>query len=128
MIIIYVFWFFRQKTKISLFSPDICRTLDLNYKEEVEVDGIKGYRYWGDDKMFANQTQCPDNWCWCPAGECPPHGALDVSTCKWGAPAYISFPHFYHADPSYREAVIGMRPEEGIITSVFLKKQVLNSY
>lgn len=102
----------RDKTSISLFSPDICRTLDLNYKEEVKVDGISGYRYWGDDKMFANQTQCPNNWCWCPAGECPPHGALDVSTCKWGAPAYISFPHFYHADESYRNAVIGMHPEE----------------
>ncbi|CAG7823679.1 unnamed protein product [Allacma fusca] len=102
----------RDKTKISLFSPDICRTLDLNYKEEIQVNGINGYRYWGDDKMFANQTQCPDNWCWCPAGECPPHGALDVSTCKWGAPAFISFPHFYHADQSYRDAVVGMHPVE----------------
>jgi len=31
---------------------------------------------------------------------------------RWGAPAYISFPHFYHADPYYRKAVIGMNPSE----------------
>ena len=52
----------QNKSSISLFSPDICRTLDLNYKEEVTVHNIRAYRYWGDDKMFANQTKVPDNW------------------------------------------------------------------
>jgi len=72
----------RKKTKISLFSSDVCRTLDLNYKEEIEVDGINGFRFWGDDKMLQNDTACPDNWCFCPSGECAPNGAIDVSTCK----------------------------------------------
>jgi len=31
---------------------------------------------------------------------------------RWGAPAFISFPHFFHADPSYRESVVGMQPNE----------------
>jgi len=52
----------RDKTKIGLFSPDICRTLPLNFKEEVTVQNISGYRYWGDDQMFANQSTTPDNW------------------------------------------------------------------
>lgn len=29
-----------------------------------------------------------------------------------GAPAYISFPHFAHADPSLLDAVVGMEPDE----------------
>jgi len=72
----------RDKGNISLFSPDICRTLDLSYKEEVEVMGISGYRYWGDDTMFDNLTSRPENWCFCPSGDCAPSGAIDVSSCK----------------------------------------------
>jgi hypothetical protein len=52
----------RDQSTIGLFSPDICRTLTLTYKEDVTVEGIDGYRYWGDDRMFANQTTAPDNW------------------------------------------------------------------
>ncbi len=33
-----------------------------------------------------------------------PNGLLNVSACKFDAPAYISFPHFYRADPALREA------------------------
>jgi hypothetical protein len=50
------------KTHISVFSTDFCRTLTLTYKEEVKVDGIPGYRFWGDDKIFAHPQNNPDNW------------------------------------------------------------------
>ncbi|ODM97219.1 Protein croquemort [Orchesella cincta] len=102
------------KESISLFSTDICRTLTLPYKKELEVDGIKAYRYWGDKNILTNLTKNPDNWCFCPSGECPPHGAIDVSTCKWNTPAFVSFPHFYNADPSYLEAVEGMKPNSSM--------------
>merc|ERR1712179_451360 len=29
-----------------------------------------------------------------------------------GAPIALSYPHFYQADPSYREAVVGMKPNK----------------
>jgi len=72
----------REKTKISVFVPEVCRTIDLSYKEDVNVDGIKGYKYWGDEKIFLNHTSSEDNWCFCPSGECAPHGAIDVSSCR----------------------------------------------
>lgn len=68
---------------ISLFSSDICRMLTLNYKEEVKVEGVKGYRYWGDAHTFDNVSAKPETWCYCPSGECAPHGAIDVSPCKY---------------------------------------------
>lgn len=37
--------------------------------------------------------------------------SLTLKFFRWGAPAFISFPHFYNADPSYREAVVGMNPQ-----------------
>ena len=52
----------RDKGIISVFSTDFCRTLTLKFKEEVEVDGIPGYRYWGDEKIFGNPNTNPDNW------------------------------------------------------------------
>lgn len=41
---------------------------------------------------------------------CHPDGVLNITTCKWGAPLFVSLPHFYHADPIYRTAVHGMSP------------------
>lgn len=35
---------------------------------------------------------------------------LHFYVSRFGAPAFISFPHFYLADPSYREPIEGMHP------------------
>lgn len=73
----------RKDQDISLFSPDLCRMISLKYKEEVVVEGIHGYRYWGDKHVFDNETLKPgEKSCYCPSGDCPPSGAIDVSTCK----------------------------------------------
>lgn len=37
---------------------------------------------------------------------------LIVCLYRFGAPAFISFPHFYLADPSYREPIEGMHPNK----------------
>lgn len=29
---------------------------------------------------------------------------------RFGAPAFVSFPHFYLADHSYRDGIVGMNP------------------
>lgn len=33
-----------------------------------------------------------------------------IKKCRFGAPAFISFPHYYLADPSYTEMIEGMNP------------------
>ncbi|ODM93156.1 Protein croquemort, partial [Orchesella cincta] len=105
----------KKKESISLFSTDVCRQLKMPYKEEILVDGIKAFRYWGDEKMLDTSSPShPDNWCFCNSGKCPPKGVIDVSSCKWNAPAYVSFPHFLHADASYRRSVNGMKPNASI--------------
>lgn len=37
-------------------------------------------------------------------------GVFDLSSCKFGAPVLLSYPHFLHAHTSYRENVDGLRP------------------
>lgn len=48
--------------------------------------------------------------CYC-SGDCIPYGLLNASACRYGAPAFVSLPHFYKADPIYRDAIQGMNPD-----------------
>lgn len=57
-----------------------------------------------------NGTLDERNKCFC-VGECIPRGVLDVSACRLGAPVYVSYPHFHHADPYYVNGVVGMKPD-----------------
>ena len=62
--------------------------------------------------MFDNGTKVASRKCYCEGMECQPSGTLNVSSCKFGAPAFVSSPHFYLADESYRQNISGMNPKK----------------
>ncbi|XP_012221214.1 protein croquemort-like isoform X3 [Linepithema humile] len=97
---------------VSLFVPDICTFLKLAYANTTTFEGIVGKKYIGDETMLDNGKIVPSRKCYCPNGNCAPSGLLDISYCKYGAPAFVSMPHFYLADPSYRNAISGMAPDK----------------
>ncbi|GFQ69286.1 protein croquemort [Trichonephila clavata] len=99
-----------RQDKITLFVTDICRSLSFSYLADTEVKGIKAYRYWADNKELDNGKYDPNNKCFCSEGNCLPAGGLNVSSCKFDAPAVVSYPHFLFADSNYTQGVIGMRP------------------
>lgn len=130
----------RTKDEITLFSADICRPLTYEYKETVQRHGIFGYKYVIGDKTLSNSTarryphekakyfepktstsedsvdtDQPEvvdvGQCFC-NGDCLPSGMLNVTACRYGAPAYVSLPHFHKADPIYRQLVEGMNPSD----------------
>ena len=37
--------YFRDKTSVSYFTPDLCRTIFFNFQDETDVNGISGYKY-----------------------------------------------------------------------------------
>lgn len=39
---------------ISFFSPDLCRSIALDYEKEEEIHGIKGFKYSGGAKLVDN--------------------------------------------------------------------------
>lgn len=100
----------RQRDQILLYSSDLCKTLALKYVEDVVVKGVKGYKY-SAEYGFDNGTVYPENSCYC-TGECIPTGVFNVSSCRMGSPTFLSFPHFFNADPVYRESVKGMKPNK----------------
>ncbi|KAL1139975.1 hypothetical protein AAG570_006952 [Ranatra chinensis] len=100
---------------IEVFAGDICSSATLVREQTTEKFGIEGTTYIGNEKMFDNGTVYPENKCYClrnGSDQCQPSGTRDLSSCRYGAPAFVSFPHFYLADPSYRELVSGMNPSE----------------
>ncbi|CAG9862239.1 unnamed protein product [Phyllotreta striolata] len=100
----------RRRDRILLYSSDLCKTLVLNYVEDVTVKGVKGFKY-SAEYGFDNGTEYPENSCFC-TGECMPTGVFNVSSCRLGSPTMLSFPHFFNADPIYRDSVKGMRPNK----------------
>ena len=79
-----------------------------------------------------------------PIGEVPnmylPNGLLNVSSCKYNAAAYVSFPHFYMADPELldqfhpeselspnkedHESYLTILPKQGIPLEVAIRMQI----
>nr|CAH7721426.1 unnamed protein product [Callosobruchus chinensis] len=81
-------------------------------------------------------TNRPENTCFC-KGECIPSGVFNVSACRQNSPSFLSFPHFYAADPYYTDLVRGMQPDRnkhqfyiiiqpksGIVMEIYARMQV----
>ncbi|KAF5278410.1 hypothetical protein FQA39_LY05899 [Lamprigera yunnana] len=100
-----------SKDYISVFIPQICRIIKFEYAENVLIDGILGYKYVIGEETLDNGTKIPENECYC-AGQCIPSGVFNISSCKYGLPAYGSLPHFYTADPFYLDGIDGLKPNK----------------
>ncbi|XP_071547402.1 protein croquemort-like isoform X2 [Panulirus ornatus] len=102
-----------SKNHLIFFSSDLCMSIKLFYKEETRgIDDLPGYRYWGTNHTFTNGSVIPGNECYCVKGTCAPTGLLNAESCRMGAPAFISFPHFLNADPYLLDGVTGLAPDE----------------
>jgi hypothetical protein len=99
-----------RSTPLQIFVPDICRYFELDYAEDTEVLGIPGFTYVGGKTLLDNGTLDPKSRCNC-AGVCAPQGVLNVSACRFGAPGFLSYPHFLDSDPYFREKINGMNPD-----------------
>ncbi|CAK9833770.1 Scavenger receptor class B member 1 [Anthophora retusa] len=99
---------------IHVWDKDLCRTLPLKYNGPTEKSGIKADLYIPPDNVFGrpNDTSS-ENICFCSndMSTCPLNGLQNISPCQYSAPVYLSFPHFYKADPSLLDAVHGLKPD-----------------
>ncbi|XP_046460868.1 protein croquemort-like isoform X1 [Daphnia pulex] len=104
----------RERTSISMYSSDLCRSITMDYTEDVEKNGVTFYRFAGTRKMFASVEEDPDNWCFCSGGTCNPSGVTNSTTCRYGSPAFVSFPHYYEADTFFQNQVEGLNPQKDL--------------
>jgi len=96
---------FMEKTFIEMYSNDLCRSLKFNFKNEMMVKGINSYEFVADHSLFANGTENPLNSCFEPQTAFLPSGVFNTSVCRFGAPVFVSQPHFHQADPYYLNMV-----------------------
>lgn len=87
--------------------------MTLEFKEETTVNDVPGWEFIGSPLAFDDGGLYPEMACFC-TGDCVPAGVRNVSVCKFGAPAFVSFPHFYLADESYAARIDGMKPNQSI--------------
>ena len=100
---------------LYLFNRDLCRSIPLEKLEmqgDVISSGVPGYRFVPPKNIFSPPEENPDNECFCmtDAGCNIPKGVFDMSACQYGAPIMMSWPHFFQADPTLLEGVIGLKP------------------
>ena len=105
-----------KSDKIYVFNRDLCRSIPLEFSEEIkDANDIPGYRFVPPANLFGTPQENPDNACFCnnPNGICDtPSGVFNVSACQYGSPTLLSWPHFFQAEQSLRDAVKGMKPNK----------------
>lgn len=101
---------------ISLYITDLCRPLTLAYQQQETRFGVTGSRWIGDNRVFDNGQTYPPNSCYCTGvpSSCPDllAGVHNMSDCRYGAPVFASFPHFYLADSAYVDSLTGISPNQ----------------
>ncbi|XP_043924462.1 scavenger receptor class B member 1 isoform X1 [Protopterus annectens] len=101
--------FLTPSRTLQFYSPDACRSMELVYEQSGVSNSIPVYRYIAPKTLFANGTDYPPNEGFCP---CRQSGILNVSTCRFDTPMFLSHPHFYNGDRSLADAVDGLDPNE----------------
>lgn len=105
----------RAKKPVTIYHKDMCRRLPMIFQKETHLlnDKIPAYRYVLPYNVFDRPEIHPENQCYCnlDSGECPPQGVFNSTPCAMGAPAFISFPHFYRGDAKLRESIDGLKAD-----------------
>ncbi|XP_038214781.1 protein croquemort-like [Zerene cesonia] len=110
--------------EVTIFAPDICTYMVLAKNETISVLGIEGQKYVANDSLFDNGHKYPSMACYCDEvrdADCLPAGALNVSACRFGAPAFVTLPHFLGLEPPYPSKVVGLNPTPDMVFSVALE-------
>ncbi|XP_067339779.1 lysosome membrane protein 2-like isoform X2 [Channa argus] len=101
-----------KEERIQIFTPDLCRSIYMEFEKDVQVKGIPAYRFTPPRSVLASKEENPANEGFCVTPkECLGTGLLKVSPCRKGAPVVASFPHFYLAEDKYVAAIEGMDPQ-----------------
>ncbi|CAD5222399.1 unnamed protein product [Bursaphelenchus xylophilus] len=109
--------FVSKKEPLKVFSAELCRTIELVYKEEVDHDGITAYRYVLNPAVLDYNQKKNKGFCIASGKKfyaaqnesCLPNGLLDLSRCQKGEPPIVmSMPNFLYAPDYVRDSIDGL--------------------
>uniref|UniRef100_S4RBS0 Platelet glycoprotein 4 n=1 Tax=Petromyzon marinus TaxID=7757 RepID=S4RBS0_PETMA len=105
--------FLNKKNKLEFFSSDVCRNLVAEFDQRRKLKGIDVYRYLLPTSLLSASNKNTANQCYTEylnRTGCTRDGVLDISSCKGGAPVFISLPHFLDGSREYIDDVEGLEP------------------
>jgi len=87
--------------------------MPLIFEKEVVKEGLPGFRFRPRDDVFMSPERFPEeNSCFAGNGKVTGDGVFDVTICQFNAPIVLSWPHFLHAEPKFKDKVEGMSPDK----------------
>uniref|UniRef100_T1H2B7 Scavenger receptor class B member 1 n=1 Tax=Megaselia scalaris TaxID=36166 RepID=T1H2B7_MEGSC len=101
-----------KSNRVNVYDKDLCRVIPLVYQRSLEKDGIVVDLFELDDLAYGNSIAIKENECFDDESFSPKRGIQNISPCHYGAPVYLSNPHFYQTDDIYLNAVEGLVPNE----------------
>jgi hypothetical protein len=94
--------------KIQVYISDIYRSAYMEHKQNAHWYSVPVRRYSLQEKDLYNVTENPNNAQYYSFG---PSGMLNTTKAV-AVPVFVSFPHFYLADPRLVQAVKGLSPNK----------------
>ncbi|XP_055708763.1 lysosome membrane protein 2 [Phlebotomus papatasi] len=104
---------------VYVYDKDICRTLPLIYRGPVGKDGLDADLYTMPEDVYGDAKSNSNNSCFDTEEYAATRGLQNISPCQYGAPVYISHPHFMEADPMLLDSVEGLSPNRALHGSYF---------
>ncbi|XP_055688318.1 lysosome membrane protein 2 [Lutzomyia longipalpis] len=104
---------------VYVYDKDICRTLPLIYRGPVVKDGLDADLYTMPDDVYGDAKSNSNNSCFDTEDYAATRGLQNISPCQYGAPVYISHPHFMESDPTLLDSVDGLSPDKELHGSYF---------
>uniref|UniRef100_A0A1I8PCZ6 Scavenger receptor class B member 1 n=1 Tax=Stomoxys calcitrans TaxID=35570 RepID=A0A1I8PCZ6_STOCA len=95
---------------VYVYDKDLCRVIPLKYHESVVKDGINADLFKLTENSYGDAVNNPENKCYDTKDYRAVKGLQNISPCQYGAPVYLSNPHFYQADPELLDTVEGLTP------------------
>lgn len=81
--------------------------------------GIDADLYSLPSNSYGDSSHNENNKCFDTRDYRPVRGLQNISPCQYGAPVYISNPHFYQSDPQLLSAVEGLQPNNTLHETYF---------
>ncbi|KAG9510949.1 Lysosome membrane protein 2 [Fragariocoptes setiger] len=106
----------RKEEKLEVFSPDLCRSLAIEFKQITSMKSVELYRYGMAPSFYDPIDSSDETKCYCvkktPREKkqfCSARGIIDLSSCR-RKPIVMSTPHFFNGDDNLRNVFEGLQP------------------
>ncbi|KAH8345862.1 hypothetical protein KR067_007776 [Drosophila pandora] len=96
---------------VHIYDKDLCRIIPLKYVERTEKDGIAADLFRLPNNSYGDAAHNPENRCYDTSEYEAIQGLQNISPCQYGAPVFISNPHFFESHPDLLNSVEGLSPD-----------------